>query len=187
MKNEGGRNETDEEEAMYTETTSSDPCTIKIHIWLDDSSEEENCHDTLICTPKNFNNDSVKSETLGCGILDSGCGKTVSGTEWMETYLDTLDETEMKEVKFEESDSKFKFGSGQVYDSVGRVTFPAVLGSTKVLISSDVVDTEIPLLLSKATMKKAKTIIDFENDYVMMFGEKVKFAYIQRETLLYIS
>ena len=138
----------------------------------------------MICTaPQNFDSKdggTVNGETLGCGVLDSGCSKTVCGADWIETYLDTLDENEMKEVKFEESDSKFKFGNSQVYQSLGRVTFPAVLGSKNVMITADIVNTDVPLLLSKKTMKKAKTIIDFNNDSVSMFGEKVKLLYTSK-------
>ena len=68
----------------------------------------------LICISKDIEiDDVVNSETLGCGILDSGCSKTVCGVDWIETYLDTLDEEELREVQVEESESKFKFGSGQ--------------------------------------------------------------------------
>ena len=144
------------------------------------SKEEVNTQQTLICTEKRFDDNAVNRETFGQGVLDSGCGKTVCGHDWMETYLDTLDETELEEVKFEESSTRFKFGNGQIYTSSGRVIFPAVLGEKQVLIGSDVVNTEIPLLLSKSTMKKAKTVIDFEHDTVKMFGKKVKLMYTSR-------
>ena len=151
---------------MWNEPYQNDLDPIKIYIWLDDSTEEENSSfDTFICATKHCNNDSVVNrETFGCGILDSGCSKTVCGVEWLETYLETLSEDELKEVKFEDSDAQFKFGNAQVYRSTGKVIFPAVLGLKKVFIGADVVNTDIPLLLSKTTMKKAKTVIDFEND-----------------------
>ena len=41
------------------------------------------------------------------------------------------------------------------------------------LIAADVVESDIPLLLSKDAMKKSSTIIDFENDSVLMFGKKM--------------
>ena len=45
------------------------------------------------------------------------------------------------------------------------------------MIEYNVVDAEIPLLLSKSAMKKAKTHIDFDNDVVEMFGRKQKILY----------
>lgn len=83
-------------------------------------------------------------------------------------------------MEFKASDARFKFGSDHVYESRGQVIFPAILGKRKVFISADVVDTKVPLLLSKATMKKAKTIIDFESDCVTMFGNKVKLLHTTR-------
>ena len=100
-------------------------------------TEEE----TLVCTEKKFDDNVVNRETFGQGVLESGCGKTVCGHDWMETYLDTLDEKELEEVKYEESGTRFKFGNGQVYKSPGRMIIPAVLGEKPVLIGTDVVET----------------------------------------------
>ena len=154
----------------------------KIHeaLMCGDSHGKITEEETLICTEKKFDDNFVHRETFGQGVLDSGCGKTVCGNDWMETYLDTLDEKELEEVKYEESATRFKFGNGEVYKSSGRVIFPAVLGEKPVLIGTDVVETEIPLLLSKSTMKKAKTVIDFENDTVEMFGKRVTLMHTSR-------
>ena len=42
-----------------------------------------------------------------------------------------------------------------------------------VLIITDVISFNIPLLLSKESMKRANTIIDFKNDYVELFGKMI--------------
>ena len=42
------------------------------------------------------------------------------------------------------------------------------------MINCDVIDAEIPLLLSKDAMKKASVIIDLRKDEVRMFNQKVK-------------
>lgn len=41
-------------------------------------------------------------------------------------------------------------------------------------ITKDVVEYDIPILLSKEAMKSAKPQIDFQEDKVIMFGKKVK-------------
>ena len=51
---------------------------------------------------------------------------------------------------------------------------PAKIGQKSVMIEYSVIDAEIPLLLSKTAMKRAKTRIDFQNDVVEMFGHKQK-------------
>ena len=54
----------------------------------------------------------------------------------------------------------FKFGSGNKLASVKRVMLPGIVASFRVDINTDIVDADIPLLLSKSAMKKAKGRID---------------------------
>ena len=49
-----------------------------------------------------------------------------------------------------------------------------MIGKQKIDLETDVVDTDIPLLLSKSAMKKSSTVIDFDKDTAVMFGEKQK-------------
>ena len=52
-------------------------------------------------------------ESLGKGILDSACTKTVSGEKWMDEYIRNLNEEDKKKVVCEtESKSLFRFGNG---------------------------------------------------------------------------
>ena len=112
-----------------------------------------------------------------CGILDSGCSKNVCGAAWLDAYLDTLSEDDLKRVKYEESKATFKFGNPTIYSSIYKVTFPGKIGSKEVDILTDVIDVDIPLLISKIAMKKANTIIDFKNDKVTMFGETISIRF----------
>ena len=48
---------------------------------------------------------------------------------------------------------------------------PVTIGNDKISLETDVVDIDIPLLLSKATMKKSSTVIDFNKD-TAMFGKQ---------------
>ena len=75
-----------------------------------------------------------------------------------------------------DSHSSYKFGDGPHVKAVRAVRFPACFGQVKVLIDSDIVDKEIPLLLSKPAMQKSDTNIDFKNDTVTIFGVKQKLA-----------
>ena len=56
--------------------------------------------------------------------------------------------------------------------SVVKVVLPVIIGNNKISLETDVADTDIPLLLSKAAMKKSSTIIDFDKDTAMMFGKQ---------------
>ena len=107
-------------------------------------------------------------ETLNCAVLDSGCTKNVCGESWLTNYLDTLTESDRSKVVVEKSSNSFRFGNGKSLNSEKMVTFPAQIGKEDIMIKSDVIDSDLPLLLSKSTMKKANVKTDFSNDVVNM-------------------
>ena len=57
------------------------------------------------------------------------------------------------------------------------VTFPAQIGKEDIMIKSDVIDSDLPLLLSKSAMKKANVKIDFSNDVVNMLNQKINIVF----------
>ena len=134
--------------------------------------QEEEVHITLFsktvqeCYVENF-----LGETLSYAILDSGCTKSFCGRVWLQCYLDALNESDKSSVQEQESSSKFKFGDGAVQTSLKKVIIPADINGTKVKIETDVIDNNLPLLLSKSAMQKAATKIDFKNNKVTMFGK----------------
>ena len=67
----------------------------------------------------------------------------------------------------------FKFGDGNKLNSLYKGILPCVVADIEVSIITDVVDSDIPLLLSKDTMKRAGTCLNFENDSVMMLKKKI--------------
>ena len=54
---------------------------------------------------------------------------------------------------------------------------PTVIENKRVILETDVIDQNIPLLLSKPSMKKANTIQIFNNDTVTMFGHNQKLLF----------
>ena len=67
----------------------------------------------------------------------------------------------------------FKFGDNKMIKSNRCVKIPVKIAETPVILSTDVIDYDIPLLLSQEAMKKAKTQIDFCEDKVHIFGRKI--------------
>ena len=67
----------------------------------------------------------------------------------------------------------FKFGDGNKLKSLFKVTLSCITANIEVSIITDVVDSDIPLLLSKDPMKRAGTCLNFENDSVTMFKKKI--------------
>ena len=105
-------------------------------------------------------------------VLDSGATCTVSEKTWIDCNKETLSDEERLKVKKERSSMNFKFGDGRKVASIEKVTIPATIGEQPVRIRADVVREEIPLLLSKKSMKKAETNIDFKTDTISMFGSQ---------------
>lgn len=55
--------------------------------------------------------------------------------------------------------------------STKRLKIPAKTGETRCHIETEVVSADVPLLLSKASMKRAGTVLDMGNDRVVMFNK----------------
>ena len=67
----------------------------------------------------------------------------------------------------------FKFEDGIKLESLKMVILPCVFSKMDVKIKSDVVDADIPLLLSKRAMKRAQISLNFNDDTAEMFGKKL--------------
>ena len=66
----------------------------------------------------------------------------------------------------------FKFGDGNKLNSLYKVILPYVIADIEVSIFTDVVNSDIPLLLNKDAMKRAETCLNFEDDTVTMLKKK---------------
>ena len=55
---------------------------------------------------------------------------------------------------------------------------PAKISGKSFFITTTIVPSDIPLLLSKASMKKAKVSIDFQNDKFSIFDRKVDICFL---------
>ena len=117
-------------------------------------------------------------ETLNCTVLDRGCVRSVCGKKWLESYVKSLAPDNVKSIQEVPSHTRFRFGvGGLVYESEKHVKFPALIGTRKVFLEADLIDCDLPLLLSKESMKKADTHINFKNDEVTMLGQKLKLKF----------
>ena len=106
-------------------------------------------------------------------VLDCACSSTVCGQNWMDCYIDSLSDEDKERVLVNEGVKIFKFGGGERLKSKGSYCIPAVLAGKPVTVKTDVVDSDIPLLLSMDAMKRAKVKLDLENDTAVIFGEKI--------------
>ena len=116
----------------------------------------------------------LMSETANAAILDSACSKTVAGRAWKEMYLASLSVDERKHVKFLPGGTTFKFGAGNKIQSEEGMEIPCVIGGLETTVRTDVVDSDIPLLLSKADMKRMGFKLNMENDTLEVNGRSIE-------------
>jgi hypothetical protein len=112
-------------------------------------------------------------ESLGKGVLDSGCTKTVSGEFWMEEFLSTLSAEDKSSVKEEDSKYTFRFGDGVECKATQRITLPVKIGNLKYRLTVEISQADIPLLLSKGAMKQMQMKLNFSTDTVMLKEEEI--------------
>ena len=133
----------------------------EVHVTLFTKGLESECQSHLL------------GDTIGCAVLDSGCSRNVCSDKWLHCYIESLSDAQRQQLTYEHSDRKFRFGDNRVLTSMTKATIPANIGNNEVMFETDVISNEIPLLLSKEAMKKANTVIDFQNDKVTMFGKQI--------------
>jgi transposase InsO family protein len=114
-------------------------------------------------------------EARNCAALDTCCTSSVAGEQWLDIFVESLDEASKAKLKGPlPSNRVFKFGNNGHLRSVGSYILPAVLAGKNVTIQTDVVESDIPLLLSKIAMKKLKMKIDLDKDKCEIFGQEVE-------------
>ena len=120
------------------------------------------------CTTNESNNrlSDLVNESKGYAILDSGCTNTVCGEEWLQNFIDNLSFEDREKMVISQSDQKFTFGDGRSIRSKRKVNIPCWLGGKRGTLTTDVVDSNIPLLLSRRSMKRTGMILDFKHDTV---------------------
>ena len=107
--------------------------------------------------------DALLNECMGLAVLDSGCPNTVCGETWMENYIARLGPQELIKVETTTSSQAFTFGDGKSVQAIKKVRIPVYWGGVWGTITTDVVNANIPLLLSAKVMVQAEMLLDFKN------------------------
>lgn len=141
-------------------------------------TEDENveeCNITLFTKAVMKDSEIFLAESLGSPIIDIACTRTVCGEKWLDSSTKDLEQSQINKLLQTEFPScrPFRFGDGQVVHSNRKVRLPAKIGQTRCHIETEDVPADIPLLLSKMSLKRAGTILDMENDRVVMFKQQV--------------
>ena len=112
----------------------------------------------------------LMAETMNKAVIDSGCTKTCCGQKWYESYMDTLTDEELNSIEAKDTDSIFRFGDSPPVTAKKKVLLPMKIHNVKLLLETEVVPSDVPLLMSKETMKRAGAKMDFVNDKIELFG-----------------
>jgi len=138
-------------------------------------TDEENCN--IVLFARESPQEVLITESQGAALIDTACTRTVCGKAWLDNYISTLNDGDKERVEIKPSERNFRFGDGKQVKSYQNVVIPAKIGNTECRIDTEVVDVDLPLLLSKTSLKKAKTVLDLSNDKAVMFDEPVKLEY----------
>ena len=115
------------------------------------------------------------AESINCAALDSCCTSSVSGHKWMEIYLASAPGEIKKLIKGPyESKKTFQFGNQGILPTSMAYTIPIIVAGQQHLIEVDVIDSDIPLLMSKAHMKKLGITLNMANDTASINGKQIR-------------
>ena len=102
-------------------------------------------------------------------ILDTACTANVSGEEWVKSFIKNLPYDATQYVNKQSSPATFLFGGGDRIKSLYKVTLPVEIYGSRCLLSTDVIEGKLPLLLSKGALKRMSAIIDAYEDTIQAF------------------
>ena len=139
-----------------------------------EETETEDCDIVMFAKEIQNHNLVFMTESFGSAILDTACTRTVCGSKWLFDYIESLSEEDRGKIREDKSERMFRFGDSSQVKAIKNVVIPAVISGKQCKISTDVIDRELPLLLSKASLKKANAIINLKDDEAIMFGQSVK-------------
>ena len=92
---------------------------------------------------------TLVAETWCSLVLDCGATSTVCGRKWFDEYRSSLNPADQARIKFSPSKKPYRFGDGTVYHASECALIPAFFGSKNVLLSTNIIDADIPFLFSK--------------------------------------
>ena len=76
-------------------------------------------------------------------------------------------------VTVKSSDAKYRFGDGIETKAMKTVITPVAIGNIWYMMEIDVVKNDIPLLISRNSMKKMKMTLDFTADTANVRGKQI--------------
>ena len=115
------------------------------------------------------------AESLNSAALDTCCTKSLAGQKWLDIFLKSAPEHLLKEVKGPyHSNTTFEFGNQSLMKAGKAYTIPVIIGEDFHKLEIDIIESDIPLLLSKDHMRKIGIALDMSNDTATVNGKKLE-------------
>ena len=134
-------------------------------------NKDNSVHITLFQSDPGVSN--FLNEALGHAIIDTACKHTLAGTIWMEQYMNTLSDKEKQGVVQKSCDLSFRFGDGKETRALCTMDIPVNLGGTKCNLNVAVIENDLPLLLSIASMQRGNMKLDYGKNVIEVFGKNI--------------
>ena len=128
-----------------------------------DDSEEVNI------TEEVSEHDIFIAEAATSAVVDTACTKTVAGESWFINYCKKLDNDLLNEIEIYPSETSFKFEDGRKVFPFQKVVIPVQIANHSCKTSCEIVKDNIPLLLSKQSLKQVGATINMQNDKAIIF------------------
>ena len=109
-------------------------------------------------------------DASNCAVLDSTCGLTICGKNWLRNYFGSLEEEDRKKITHNRTK---RFGGGREAEIIGEYKLTIRIVEKDIHIKTDEVELDIPLMFSWSSMKKAGVKKDLENDIAIIIGKEV--------------
>ena len=114
----------------------------------------------------------LMGETVNKALLNTGASSTVCGKKWLEVFEESLTPQDKSEIEVNSCEKSFRFGDGENVISTFKKKLPVSICGQEVVLDTFVVDNDVPLLLSRDTMKKMKMTINNEHDKIYALGRE---------------
>ena len=153
--------------------TSQENSSSKSKVYYGSSDATDDIYISLFQTSHRASSDEILclvGETLNMAVIDSGCPITVCGDKWYSTYLESMSQEEKSKIKSEETKAVFRFGDSAPLTSIKKVYLPIKLKEKPMYLPTEIVQADVPLLLSKETLDKGKAVADYGNKTIKLFN-----------------
>ena len=145
-----------------------------VNILDDDDDDDDNLEEinTVLMIEQLSETEIFVAEASKSTVIDTACTKTIAGEKWFTNFKPNLTDDSIN-IEIYQSNTKFKFGDGRQVTATKRVIFPIVIAGKHCRIEAEIVKENIPLLLSKTSLKRCNMIIDLPNDKAKVFDREI--------------